>query len=125
MSTKILRHAMGLALLGAWLNACGGDDDTSPTEGAGPAAPEELTAEPLPGPAVHVTWKDKSADEDNFVLERKVGDGEFSVLTSLPFNETAHHDAEVTAGTTYTYRIAAKNASGVSPYSNEVSATTP
>jgi hypothetical protein len=125
MNSKRVRNAIGIALLGAGLYACGGDDSTSPGAGDGPAAPSGLDASPLPGPAIHVTWKDNSTDEDSFVLERKVADGQFSVLTSPPFNEIAHHDADVMAATMYTYRVAAKNAKGVSAYSNEVSATTP
>lgn len=126
MNSKSLRDGLGIGLLAAGLYACGGDDDSSPGgETGGPAAPTGLTAAPLAGPAIHVTWKDNSTDEDNFVLERRVAGGEFSVLTSPPFNEVAHHDADVMAATTYTYRIAAKNSKGLSAYSNEVSATAP
>ncbi len=126
MNSKRVRNAIGFALLGAGLYACGGDDDNAPGAGTGtPGAPTELSASPLAGPAIHVTWKDNSTDEDGFVLERKVAGGDFSVLTSPPFNEVAHHDAEVMAATAYTYRIAAKNGKGISAYSKEVSVTLP
>jgi len=124
-SKRFVRYAMGIALLGAGLYGCGGDDSTPAGGGdSAPAAPAELTATPLPGPAIHVTWKDNSTDEDSFVLERKVEGGQFSLLTSPTFNAIAHHDADVMPATMYTYRIAAKNAKGVSAYSSEVSATT-
>jgi uncharacterized protein len=124
---RIARISMGIVLAVGALVACGGDD-TAQTPGGGggaPAAPTDLTASPLAGPAIHVTWKDNSTDEESFVLERKVAGGTFALLTSPVFNETAHHDADVEAGKMYTYRIAAKNAKGVSAFSSEVSATAP
>ncbi len=122
---KFVRCTLGIVLLGTGLYGCGGDGSTPGGGGtSAPAAPAELTATPLPGPAMHVTWKDNSTDEDSFVLERKVAGGQFNLLTSPTFNEVAHHDADLMPTTVYTYRIAAKNAKGVSAYSSEVSATT-
>ena len=124
-SNSILRSTAGIMLAGTVLFGCGGDDTAPPAGGGVPAAPAELTAAPLPGPAIHVTWKDHSMDEDSFVLERKMDSGDFAVLTNPVFNETTHHDATVMAMMTYTYRIAAKNAKGLSPFSNEATATAP
>jgi len=116
-SKRFVRYAMGIALLGAGLYGCGGDDSTPAGGGAGaPAAPAALTAALLPGPAIHVTWKDNSTDEDSFVLERKVTGGEFSLLTSPTFNAMAHHDADVMPATMYTYRVSiVRTCAGLAP----------
>ena len=47
------------------LAACG-----TGTTGGLLAAPSDLTVSPL-GAGLHVTWKDNSADEDEFAIERK------------------------------------------------------
>lgn len=84
-----------------------------------PAAPTDLTANILEG-GVHLTWKDASDNEDNFVLENKAaGEADFSVVIELPFDSVTYHDIDVMAGTAYTYRVKAVNAGGES-LSNEV-----
>ena len=124
-SKRTIQAAASVVLL-ALVSCGGGDDNKSAGSGSGaPAAPSDLTATPLAGPGVHVTWKDQSADEEAFVLERKMEGEQFSVLATPVFNETSYHDASVMATMTYTYRIAAKNAKGQSAYSNEVTAAVP
>lgn len=84
-----------------------------------PAAPTDLAGSILEG-GVHLTWKDASDNEDNFVVENKAaGDADFKVVIELPFDSVTYHDIAVTAGTTYTYRVKAVNAGGES-LSNEV-----
>ena len=101
---------------------CGGDDSSSP---GGLVAPAELKAIVLPGPAVHLTWKD-TPSEHHFSIERKTGAGAFMEISTEAINIMAHHDANVTAGTTYVYRVAGATASNEkSPYSNEVTITVP
>src|SRR5436190_21002161 len=89
--------------------------------GGGLAAPSNLTAVPMGG-GVHVTWKDNSTDEDSFEIERKAGGGAFALLDSIPFDSALYHDAAVSFGTTYTYRVRAKRMTSTSAYSNEASA---
>ena len=123
---RIAKASIGITMLTACLSGCGGDDNKSNgTTGTPPAAPSDLMAEPLPGPAIHVSWQDHSDNEENFILERKVEDGAYSVLMTMEFNTTAHHDSEVMSGKKYTYRVSAKNKAGSSAYSNEQSATAP
>lgn len=83
-----------------------------------PAAPTDLTASLLEGGA-HLTWKDASDNEDNFVLEKKAaGDADFALVLELPFDSVTYHDIDVMAATLYTYRVKAVNAAGES-VSNE------
>lgn len=84
-----------------------------------PAAPTDLSAGLLEG-GVHLTWKDASDNEDNFVLENKAaGQADFTMVIELPFDSVTYHDINVVSGTEYTYRVKAVNAGGESP-SNEV-----
>lgn len=92
-----------------------------------PNPPSALEVSLLSGGA-HLTWKDNSDNEAQFVIERKIGDAAFEVLDSVPFNTTTYHDAQVMSATTYTYRVAATPMSkegGTTKYSNEASLTIP
>ncbi len=111
-------HVTGLITV-ACVGGCG-----SPTP-AVPAAPSMLAVAPLSGGG-HLTWKDNSENEAQFMIERKVGAGTFAVLATVPFNTVAYHDAPLTKGTSYTYRVMAMGADDkTSDYSNEVPFTAP
>ncbi|MCY0986969.1 fibronectin type III domain-containing protein [Nannocystis sp. ILAH1] len=89
-------------------------ESSSPTTTAAepPAAPTDLAGSILDG-GVHLTWKDASDNEDDFVIENKAdGDAEFSVVIELPFDSVTFHDTDVASGKSYVYRVKAVNASG-------------
>jgi fibronectin type 3 domain-containing protein len=107
------------ALLGACLASCGGD--ASPE--AGLKAPTNVKVTSVAGPAAHLTWDD-TANEENFVVERKTGGADFAEVDKREFNQTTYHDADVTVGMTYSYRVAATSKKdGKSPYSAPVTLT--
>jgi hypothetical protein len=71
---------------------------------------------------ISLYWYDNSDNEDCFVLERRIDNGEFIVLSqSIPANTTSYMDVDLAVGHIYTYRIKAKNSCGVSACSNETS----
>jgi hypothetical protein len=85
-----------------------------------PAAPAGLKAVSPMGTEVILTWKDMSANEQSFDIERKTGRGGFIPwITNVAPNLTTITDTKVDLNTTYTYRIRAFNTRGYSPYSNE------
>ncbi len=93
--------------------------------GAGaPKAPSGLIVGLLSGGG-HLTWTDNSDNETEFLIERMTAGGAFAMLASVPFNTTAYHDGSVVVGMTYTYRVAAMNAGGMSSPSNEEMLTAP
>ena len=95
---------------------------------APPLAPSNLTATLQFGPLVNLSWTDNSNNETSFVVERSQDGGAFSQIASLPADTTAFQDTTlpvVPAGATFTYRVAAANASGLSPYSNTASVIVP
>ncbi|MBL9009118.1 MAG: fibronectin type III domain-containing protein [Myxococcales bacterium] len=85
-------------------------------------APSNLTVKPSGGGA-HLTWMDHATAEDEFQVERKDPGGSFVKKFTVTFDITVYHDSQVTAGSTYSYRVRAASSSGVSEYSNEASLT--
>ncbi len=88
-----------------------------------PAAPSNLIAT---GGSLRadISWSDNSANEDGFRLERKVSStGTWANLITLPANTTSYRNNNLTAYTTYYYRVYAYNVAGNSAYSNEDPAT--
>ncbi len=84
-------------------------------------APTNLVAGPLGG-GVHLTWVDNSDREELFEIERMEQGTSFAKLDTVPFDSALYHDANVTLGIQYTYRIRAKLATSFSSYSNQASA---
>jgi hypothetical protein len=82
---------------------------------ANPTKPDTITTEPLSISSVKFGWKDKSTDEDDFHIERKVSGGSFSeiavVVSTTAVTTGTLYDYTDNAGlscdTTYSYRIRA------------------
>ena len=92
---------------------------------AGPKAPTELAAKSVASTSVVLTWKDNSTDETGFRLERKVGSGKFNEVQALAAGVVEGTVNGLTAGTSYSFRVRAVNASGFSTYTNVVTVRTP
>lgn len=107
-----------------------------------PAAPSNLTAIFGPDfPTTQLTWEDNSFNETGFVIWRRAGDtGDYQVLTKTAANTTAYIDLGSSGlpgeepiddvmlqspNTTFSYKVAAYNATGSSAFSNEATYTTP
>lgn len=87
--------------------ACGDSD------GGAPAPPSGLAAEPLTGGA-HLTWTDNADNETEFMVMRMDGlvDAEYRTIATVPFDTEQYHDAPLTSGTTYMYKVMAMNDEG-------------
>lgn len=96
------------------------NDDQPP-----PATPTNLTATAVSSTQINLTWTDNATNETGYYVERRTGTGTYSRIATLATNTTSYANTGLAAGTTYTYRVQAYNASAVSGYSNEASATTP
>ena len=116
--SNVLRSLVFAALTSVAVSACGGDG----SEG-GLKAPANVKVTSVAGPAAHLTWDD-TPNEENFVVERKTGSADFVEVDKREFNQTTYHDADVTVGMTYSYRVAATSKKdGKSPYSSIVTLT--
>ena len=116
-----------ILVLACWVAfACGGSSGSEDTE---VAAPTQLKVEALEGGA-HLTWRDNSDNESEFMIERKTDGGAWTTVGNVPFDTTQYHDASIQAGTNYTYRVMAMPKSGGhdeehGAFSNEVTFTAP
>jgi hypothetical protein len=88
-----------------------------------PAAPTSLTAASGGKSEVTLNWRDKSDNEQSFLIERStsVASG-FTQIAAVGANEVGYVDRGVIRKTTYYYRVRAANGGGTSTYSNVASA---
>ncbi|MBS2012555.1 MAG: fibronectin type III domain-containing protein [Deltaproteobacteria bacterium] len=114
----------------AFAAACSSGETTSSSSSGtadpgAPAAPTNLAAAQM-GPGIHLTWKDNAADEAEYQIERREGEGQFARIASVTFDVVQYHDTGVAAAKTYTYRARAVSSAGKrSAYSNDVSMAAP
>ena len=96
--------------------------------GVVPTAPSNLQATVLSTTEIDLDWQDNSNNETGFVIQGRTAGQPFEDLGAVgPHNGTGAAGATITnltPGTIYTFRVRARNASGDSPYSNEVTAVT-
>jgi fibronectin type 3 domain-containing protein len=92
-----------------------------------PTAPSALSASAMSGSQINLTW---SASTDNvgvaaYLIERCQGAGCSSFAEIATASSTSFNNTGLSAGTTYRYRVRARDAAlNTSGYSNEASATT-
>jgi PKD repeat protein len=98
----------------------------TPVTPTAPSAPSGLTATAVSTSQIDLTWTDNSDNEDGFRIERCDGEGctNFGLLAGMGTNVTTYSDVDLTAETTYLYRVAAYNETGQSEWSNVADATT-
>lgn len=98
----------------------------SSTGGGGvPAAPSNLRATAASSTEVDLDWNDNSNNETGFRVEGRAGTGAFQDLGGVSANATGATVTDLTPGTSYTFRVRARNGAGDSPYSNQATVTTP
>ena len=75
--------------------------------------------------SIELSWNDSAFDEDEYEIERSlVETGPYTLYATLTANSTYFMDQNVEKGTTYCYRISAKNPIGSSSLVGPVCATT-
>jgi hypothetical protein len=92
--------------------------------GGTPAAPSSLVATTISASAIDLGWTDNAGDEVTFRVERSLDGITFAEIGSNAANDVTYSDTGLLAGTTYFYRVRARNATGDSAYTNIASATT-
>jgi titin len=91
-----------------------------------PAAPTGLRASALGGASIGLLWANASTSQTAVLIERCKGSGctNFVQVASAAGTATTFTDTGLASRTTYSYRVRAQNAGGLSPYSNVASART-
>jgi uncharacterized delta-60 repeat protein len=72
---------------------------------------------------ISLAWNQVSGNT-GYKIERKIGAGSWSDLTTTAADVTSHSDTGLTPGTTYAYRVSSNSAAGYSLPSNERSTST-
>jgi hypothetical protein len=96
----------------------------STVQGNAPAAPTNLQATAVSSTEIDLTWQDHSSNETAFSIEAIIN-GSFQEIGTVNANVTAAQIVNLTPQTAYTFRVRARNASGSSAPTNQVTATTP
>ncbi|MDZ4676952.1 MAG: fibronectin type III domain-containing protein [Oligoflexia bacterium] len=106
-----------------WIQA-GALNDTIDTN-AQAIAPSSLAASGITNTQITLNWIDNANNESGFKVERATNiNGPFTQIANIAANTTGTIDFNLTASTTYFYRVRAFNALGDSLTSNTVTAVT-
>ncbi len=89
-----------------------------------PANPSNLRTEEIQSTSLVLRWNDNSNNETGFDIEISEGSSDFNLLASTNANASAYNVYNLTASTSYQFRVKAVNSEGASGYSNVASATT-
>lgn len=90
-----------------------------------PSPPSNLSATSTAATVVTLSWSDGAINESYFQIERSVNGGAtFAVIGTSSANVTTYQDINLSAQTSYMYRVRATNFAGNSNYSNNGSVTT-
>lgn len=89
-----------------------------------PGAPSGLTATALSQTEIELKWSDGSSNENEFVIFRRNDAGMFVEHDTVAANDTNYIDDALTANTSYSYQVRARNGGGTSNASNTANATT-
>ena len=92
--------------------------------GSPPAAPTGLAATATSSSSIDLDWTHPESDELGFRIERSLDGTSFSEVGSAGAGAMSFTDTELSASTTYFYRVIAFNGSGDSAPSNVASDTT-
>ena len=100
-----------------------GDTDADTSSAVALHAPVITMVMAMTG-GLHVMWTNKQTDCDSIEGERKSASEAYKVVFTIPDGSVDNkHDAPLTAGTPYTYRLRCKKGADYSPYSNEKTGT--
>lgn len=97
------------------------------TNDVAPAAPQNLSANPVTNKQIDLSWTDIAGAfglETGYEVERSADGTTFTKIADMAANATAYQSTGLSTLTKYWYRIRAKNAIGYSPYSNIAETTT-
>ena len=92
-------------------------------------APTQLTA--IYSNNILIEWTDNSNGEEGFIVERKLENGDYAILSTVTENDTLYTDTDIEVDEVYYYRVCAyvgifnssfTNEIQISTYSNQLSA---
>ncbi|MDP8268358.1 MAG: hypothetical protein P9L97_06465 [Candidatus Tenebribacter davisii] len=87
-------------------------------------SPQKLFIDVQDDHSAKLYWEDRSTLAKEYILERKIDDGEYEIIGKLGIEERDYLDKDMQLGNEYTYRIKALSKVNESEYSNEVGTKT-
>jgi hypothetical protein len=84
---------------------------------ATPTTPSNVSARAVASGWILVTWQDNSSNEAGFIIERSANGGAYVEVGAVGKNVTFFDDMTASRSSTYSYRVAAYNSSGLSTLS--------
>jgi hypothetical protein len=102
-----------------------GDGSSSGSGSASLKAPARLRAHATSSTEVSLTWRDKAAGEEAYVIEAKKKGKKFLEVLSVDANSASAVVDGLQPGATYSFRVRARSVSSSSGYSNVVTLTLP
>jgi len=90
-----------------------------------PLTPSNLTAMPLSGGSVLLTWRDNSTNEDGFIIRRGVDPGYLTEIVRLPADTTSWTDTSPPLNSICTYVVRAYNSAEYADSNSTSVATLP
>ncbi|MEM6313197.1 MAG: carbohydrate-binding protein, partial [Planctomycetota bacterium] len=97
---------------------------TPASTGQLPAAPSGLTATALGSSSVQLNWTDNASDEFRFHVLRSTDNVNFTHVGHPGADSTQFVDTGLSPSTTYYYKVAAENGTGMGAFSNTATVTT-
>jgi titin len=88
-------------------------------------APTGLSATAVSSSRIDLAWLGNAGNEAGYKVERSADGVTFTQIAVLGANAGSYSNVSLAAGTSYSYRVRAYDASNLSAYSNVASATTP
>lgn len=88
-----------------------------------PARPNNLQTKALSTSEARLTWSDNATDEWEYLIEIRYDGSSWEEMGAIPPNSTSILIFALDPGKTYSFRLRAKNAAGLSPYTNESAVT--
>lgn len=90
-----------------------------------PLAPTGLSSSNVTSRSVRLSWADQSNNEERFVIQRQVGNGNWVEIGTTRANTTSFTDSTVRNLGTVKYRVRAANSVGDSAWSNVITVRVP
>ncbi len=111
--------------IGAWNSTANelSDASTVSTLVALPSAPTSLATSNVTTSSLTLSWAPTATNQTGYRIYRSVDGTNFAAIGSTGSNDTHYNDSSLNAGTTYWYKVAARNAGGQAT-SGAISVTT-
>lgn len=77
-----------------------------------PLPPDNLTITLFGESSVNLTWENRSFNETSVEVWKRISDGPYALIQSLPPNSVSTNDTGIVAGVSYHYRVRAVNSYG-------------